>query len=172
MVRIIVAALLAAPLFVQPAFAAGDTGGSTAKCKSGETYDNATNKCVPNQGRLDDDQIYDLGREFAHAGRYDEAIAVLSQAADKNDPRILNYLGYSHRKLGRVTVGLGYYQDALKADPTYTLVREYMGEAYLQLGDLEAARGQLAAIAKNCGTGCREYAMLSKEIDAYLARKG
>ena len=62
---------------------------------------------------------------------YDEAIKVLALAADKTDPRILNYLGYSHRKAGRVLVGLGYYQEALRNDPDYTLVREYMGEAHL-----------------------------------------
>ena len=68
---------------------------------------------------------------------------ILSLAADKTDPRILNYLGYSHRKAGRVTVGLGYYQEALRHDPDYTLVREYMGEAYLQQGNVEAAKEQL-----------------------------
>ena len=60
--------------------------------------------------------------------------------ADKTDPRILNYLGYSHRKQGRVLVGLGYYQEALRHNPDYTLVREYMGEAHLQLGDVAAAK--------------------------------
>ena len=72
-------------------------------------------------------------------------------AADKTDPRILNYLGYSHRKSGRVLVGLGYYREALLNDPDYTLVREYMGEAHLQLGDVAAAREQLGEIEKRCG---------------------
>ncbi len=58
---------------------------------------------------------------------YAEAISVLYLAADKSDPRILNYLGYSHRKSGRVSVGLGYYQEALRQDLNYTQVREYMG---------------------------------------------
>ena len=53
---------------------------------------------------------------------YDEAIEVLAMAADKSDARILNYLGYSHRKSGRIEVGLGYYQEALRNNPDYTLV--------------------------------------------------
>ncbi|WP_312857851.1 tetratricopeptide repeat protein [Mesorhizobium zhangyense] len=96
---------------------------------------------------------------------------MLSLAENKSDPRILNYLGYSHRKMGRVTVGLGYYQEALKADPNYTLVREYLGEAHLQLGDVASARQQLSEIEKRCGKGCEEYAELSKQIDAFEKTK-
>ena len=113
---------------------------------------------------LDDDSIYEAGRDLAMAGRYGEAITVLGLAADKTDPRILNYLGYSHRKSGRIQVGLGYYQEALRIDPDYTLVREYLGEAYLQLGDVASARNQLSEIEKRCGTGCREYTMLSDQL--------
>ena len=83
-------------------------------------------------------------------------------AADKTDPRILNYLGYSHRKSGRIQVGLGYYQEALRINPDYTLVREYLGEAYIQLGDVASAKNQLSEIEKRCGTGCKEYTVLSR----------
>ena len=99
--------------------------------------------------------------------RYGEAITILSLAANKTDPRILNILGYSHRKEGRVKVGLGYYQEALLNDPNYTPVREYLGEAFLQLGDVSAAREQLAEIQKRCGITCSEYSELSSQIDAY-----
>ena len=117
---------------------------------------------------LDDDSLYEAGHDLAMAGRYGEAIKVLSLAANKNDPRILNYLGYSHRKAGRILVGLGYYQEALRQDPNYTLVREYLGEAHLQRGDVAAAREQLNEIEKRCGKGCEEYAELAAQIDAYL----
>ena len=126
-------------------------------------------KCVDAQrGAVDDDSLYAAGRHLAEQGRYGEAITMLSLAADKTDPRILNYLGYSHRKAGRVTVGLGYYQEALRHDPDYTLVREYMGEAYLQQGNVEAAKEQLTEIEKRCGKGCEEYAELARQIDAYV----
>ena len=55
-------------------------------------------------------------------------------------------------------------QEALRADPDFTLAREYMGEAYLTLGDVEAAKGQLAEIEKRCGAGCAEYAELERQI--------
>ena len=170
------AALFSLPLLAGSVFAAGDGGGSgsgggqtTAQCKKGMIWDKKTQKCVvPKQSMIDDDSIYEAGRDLAMAGRYGEAITVLSLAADKTDPRILNYLGYSHRKSGRVQVGLGYYQEALRQDPNYVLVREYLGEAHLQNGDVAAAREQLGEIEKRCGKGCKEYAELSEQIDAFV----
>lgn len=169
-----VMALAALPLFVAPAFAAGESGGgsggqTTTTCKKGEVWDKKKNKCVkPQYGMLDDDSIYEAGHDLAMAGRYDEAISVLTLAANKQDPRILNYLGYSHRHSGRVTVGLGYYEEALRIDPNYTLVREYLGEAHLQIGDLAGAQQQLQEIEKRTGKGSREYGMLSEQIDHFL----
>ncbi len=164
-------ALVLVPLVSMPAFAA-DSGGGDAKkeCKEGEVYNSETDKCeAPKQGMIyDDESIYLAGRALAKAGRYDEAINILTMASDKTDARILNYLGYSHRKAGRVVVGLGYYQEALLNNPDYTLVREYMGEAYLMLGQVDKAREQLGEIAKRCGTGCAEYLQLSQNIDAHL----
>jgi tetratricopeptide (TPR) repeat protein len=168
-------ALLAIPLLTSPGFAAGDGGSSggsgqtVSQCKKGEVWDKKQQKCVkPKFGMIDDESLYEAGRDLAKAGRYDEAISVLTLAANKEDPRVLNYLGYSHRKQGRVIVGLGYYQEALRVDPNYTLVREYLGEAHLQLGDVAAAREQLSEIEKRRGKDCEEYAELSAQIDAFI----
>lgn len=177
---------IALPLLAAPGFTAGgggsgggSSGGSSGnsgegsdnastQCKHGRVWDNRQQKCVePKQGMLDDQNIYEAGRALAKAGRYAEAITVLSLADNKNDWRILNYLGYSHRKLGRVEVGLGYYQEALMADPENTLVREYMGEAYLQLGELATARRILGEIQIRCGTSCEEYTALDRQITAF-----
>jgi tetratricopeptide (TPR) repeat protein len=160
--------LLLAPLGVMPSFAAGSGGDQVPACKTGHVYDKKTKKCVVQKSSLDDDSLYSTGRKLALEGRYGEAITVLSLVHDKSDPRVLNYLGYSHRKLGRVLVGLGYYQEALRVDPNYTLVREYLGEAHLQLGDVASAKEQLSEIQKRCGTGCEEYTELSTQIDAYI----
>jgi tetratricopeptide (TPR) repeat protein len=162
---------LVLPLLAVPALTAGGGGSepATPACPKGKIYSKKTKKCVDAQrGAVDDDSLYAAGRHLAEQGRYAEAITILSLAADKTDPRILNYLGYSHRKAGRVTVGLGYYQEALRHNPDYTLVREYMGEAYLQQGNVEAAKEQLTEIEKRCGKGCEEYAELAEQIDAYI----
>ncbi|MBZ9710919.1 tetratricopeptide repeat protein [Mesorhizobium sp. ESP7-2] len=165
-------ALVVLQFLAVPAFAAGSSGGSdqtVTQCKKGEVWDKKKQKCVPpKEGMLDDDSIYDAGHALAMAGRYDEAISVLVLAANKQDPRILNYLGYSHRHSGRVTVGLGYYEEALRIDPNYTLVREYLGEAHLQIGDLAGAQQQLTEIEKRAGKGSREYGMLSEQIEHFM----
>jgi tetratricopeptide (TPR) repeat protein len=163
--------VLSLPLIASPAFSAGDGGGggnTGNSCTNGKVWDQKTSKCVPQQSGIDDDTLYEYGRDLALVGRYDEAIKVLSLAADKSDPRILNYLGYAHRKSGRVLVGLGYYQEALRNDPDYTLVREYLGEAHLQLGDVASARAELGEIGKRCGTNCEEYVELAAQIDAFV----
>ncbi|RWM96950.1 MAG: tetratricopeptide repeat protein [Mesorhizobium sp.] len=172
----VLAAAVSLPLFAAPAFTAGEGGGgggsggqTTTQCKKGQVWDKKKKKCVvPQYGMLDNDSIYEAGHDLAMAGRYDEAISVLTLAANKQDPRILNYLGYSHRHSGRVTVGLGYYEEALRIDPDYTLVREYLGEAHLQIGDLAGAQEQLKEIEKRTGKGSREYGMLSEQIERFL----
>ncbi len=136
------------------------------KCKKGKVYSVRKKKCiVPKKSELDDDNIFRAGRLLAFDGRYSEAIEVLSLASDLNNPKILNYLGYAHRKAGRIDVGLGYYKQALAIDPDYTLVREYMGEAYLQRLDFANAGKQLTEIEKRCGKTCREYALLLAAIN-------
>jgi hypothetical protein len=140
-------------------------GNSATECRSGKVWDKKSHKCVePKQGMLDDDSLYEAGRDLAMAGHYGEAITVLGYVANKADPRVLNYLGYSHRKSGRIQVGLGYYQEALRINPDYVLAREYLGEAYLMLGDVTSAEDQLNEIHKRCGKGCREYSLLSQEL--------
>lgn len=169
------------------AFAAGEGTGTGAtdpasadaakpKCKDGQVWDPAAatllgnGKCVAaaevkkpeteKQG-----MIYDYGKAMAKAGEYDKAIKVLLLAPDQNDPRVLNYLGYSHRKLGKMDEALGFYQAAIAQNPDFSLVREYLGEAYIQLGQLEQARGQLSEIERICGgRTCGEYGQLAKLI--------
>ncbi len=135
-------------------------------------WDKKKRKCVKvkKSSKLNDNNIYEAARDLAYNRRYEEAIAVLKLAKNPNDPRILNYMGYSNRKLGRVEEGLVYYQAALKADPDYTLVMEYMGEAFLQLNQVDKAREQLAAIKDRCGVKCHEYTMLDAEIKRHLTQ--
>lgn len=149
------------------AIAAGESSTTTIpSCKKGFVYNKRKKKCVKlkKSENLSDDNIYLAARDLAYSKRYAEAIEVLKMAKNQNDPRILNYLGYSTRKSGDVEKGLFYYQAAIKIDPDYTLARSYMGEAFLQLNQPEKARTQLAEIAQRCGTTCREYSILEKKI--------
>ena len=57
--------------------------------------------------------------------------------------KCLTLIGYSTRKLGDVDKGIDYYHQALAIDPDYTKARQYLGEAYLQKGDVAKAKEQL-----------------------------
>lgn len=114
---------------------------------------------------LDQNSIFKQGRSLAYAGNYEQAIVVLASAPDQGDPRILNMLGFSNRKSGRMDVALNYYSKAVATDPDFSLVREYLGEAYIQLGMMEKAREQLTQIERICGSRvCDEYGQLASLI--------
>jgi tetratricopeptide (TPR) repeat protein len=179
---IMLAALLSAAFCAPMAYAAASGGSSEpaageepltkkqveakAKCaKNGDVWNMKTRKCDKAQsGSLDDESLYNAGREFALEGRYNEAITTLNYVANAQDKRVLNYLGYSYRKSGHVDVGLTYYKQALAIDPDYTLVREYLGEALIQMGDITGAKGQLAEIKNRCKGACPEYAALAERL--------
>lgn len=177
-IRMMMTALAVGALLSGAALAAGETDSGSSntvqKCKKGEVWDKGQKKCVaPKKGALDDDSLYEAGRDLAYAGRYDEAIDVLSLASDRNDKRVLNFLGYAHRKSGRLEVGIGYYRQAIEIDPAYTLVREYYGEALLMKGDLDGAREELATIETLCGSqACEEYEDLAEEIETFEKTRG
>ena len=53
-------------------------------------------------------------------------------------------IGFSLRKLGRIDEAMGYYQKVLAAHPERTNTRQYLGEAFLQMGEPAKAKEQLA----------------------------
>ena len=179
---IMLAALLSATFSAPLAYAAASGGSSEpaageepltkkqvaakTQCKKdGDVWNMKKRICEKAQsGSLDDESLYNAGREFALDGRYDEAITTLNYVANAQDKRVLNYLGYSYRKSGHVDVGLTYYKQALAIDPNYTLVREYLGEALIQMGDITGAKGQLAEIKNRCKGACPEYADLAEQL--------
>jgi predicted Zn-dependent protease len=111
-----------------------------------------------------DDQIYSVGYWQAKAGQYAAALATLRSAHNQADPRIQTMVGFSLRKLGRVDEAMGYYQKVLAAYPDRTTTRQYLGEAFLQIGQPDKAKEQLAEIAKRCGVTCEDYQLLADEI--------
>jgi tetratricopeptide (TPR) repeat protein len=183
MSRLIPLALAFVIALAAPALAAGGSGSSgssgssgasgnganaspsTHGCKKGQVWNTTSKKCMATQsGILPDEELYQQGRALAKEGQYDWAIQVLATIQDQQDPRVLNYLGYSNRKAGRIDVGITYYRKALAIDPNFNLAREYLGEGYLAAGRVDLAMNVLADIAKSCGTNCDEY----KELNAAI----
>lgn len=103
---------------------------------------------------------------------YRKAIALLNKVIDEKPrhPDAMNYLGYSHRKLGDYARGVTYYKKALSLEADHLGANEYLGQAYVELGNLAGAESQLASLAKICGMDCDEYKSLKQALDAAKAR--
>jgi tetratricopeptide (TPR) repeat protein len=152
---------------VGPAFAnssGGSSGGSsTPSCQAGYVYDTNKKTCVKSSS-MNDEQLYQQGRDLALGGRYEEALGVLVAVRNQSDPRVLTMIGYSKRKLGNFDEGVAYYQQALAIDPNNADTREYLGEAYVETGRMDLAKAQLASVQTICGTKCEQYEDLAAAI--------
>ena len=84
---------------------------------------------------------------------------------------VFNLLGFSLRKQGRFDESYDYYQKALALDPNHKSAHEYLGELYLQKGDLTKAKEQAAFLAKLCPAGCEEREDLDLSLAAALKKQ-
>ncbi len=144
------------------------SGGMPAQqvCKKGLVWSKAVQRCVKAQsGSLTDKELTEQGRALALAGYYDNALAVLDAVGNKHDATVLTYIGYSHRKMGDVDVGITYYKQALAIEPNNLNTREYLGEGYASAGRIEDAKLELTNLARLCGgAGCEQYEDLQNFI--------
>ena len=108
-------------------------------------------------------------QKLIDARQYQQAIDQLEKALAKKpkDADLLNLAAYSHRQLGHLDTALGLYQKALAIEPEHLGANEYMGELYLEMGDLEKAEARLAVLDSACFFGCDEYDELKAAIDLY-----
>ena len=102
------------------------------------------------------------------------AAAVLEEGLQKspNNADYHNLLAYSIRKgpdpdMSKV---FQHYNEALRIDPKHKQAHEYLGEAYLMVGNLPKAKEHLAQLDKICFFGCSEFSDLKKAIGAYEAK--
>lgn len=107
-------------------------------------------------------------RAAVSAGDWPRAIREL-QALLKSDPGnadVHNLLGYSYRKRAEPDMAQAFfhYHEALRLNPSHRAAREYLGEAYIQTGQLDKAREQLAALERLCGRQCEEYRDLAAAL--------
>lgn len=99
-----------------------------------------------------------------------DALAAFTRANPSNADGF-NLLGYSYRHLKRYDESLTAYNKALALDPKHRGAHEYIGEAYIQLGQLDKAKVHLDALDKICTFSCEEYRDLKKAYEAALAGK-
>jgi hypothetical protein len=191
--NLVAASCIVVALGVAPAFAAGSgsSGGSSGGSSSGGSSSGTPTKpsaaslgckrgeivvlgmksgkkawvCKKKTAELlTDEDLYEQGALLAKEGHYDWALEVLTSIENQNDPKVLNYIGYSHRKAGRIETGVAFYRKALTINPDFVLAREYLGEGYVAAGRIDLAKVELDEIGKRCGIGCEEYKALSDVI--------
>jgi len=103
------------------------------------------------------------------AEKYEMVIGELQKALSKSpdDADLLNLLAYSQRKLLRFDEALVNYRKALQIDPKHRGANEYLGELYLQLGQLDKALERLKVLDDVCFFGCEEFDDLKEAIERY-----
>ena len=150
---IIFSILVSSTLFA----AGGDSGGSS----DASLYDEAV-KLVKRAGKLERKDKLDKAKKL-----YSQAFTKLEKAHKKNkkDPDILNYMGYTSRKVGNFEVAEKFYLQGLSIKPNHNGINEYLGELYVQTNRINKANERLA-ILKNCN--CDEY----KELELIIKNKG
>lgn len=114
---------------------------------------------------------YERAEYLIKGQRYEEALPLLLGILRDNprDADTLNYLGFASRKLGDHKTALDFYQRALAVDPDHKGAHQYLGELYLQMGDVAKAREQLAEVKRICVTNCEEAEDLAADIATYQA---
>jgi len=120
------------------------------------------------------DPDYAAGRKAIKAKDWNAAIKFFSSAAlhAPDNADIQNYLGFAYRMAGRLDPAFRHYRRALELNPRHRGAHEYVGEAYLIVGDLASARKHLEALRKICLLPCEEFGDLEREIAAYVKRTG
>ena len=132
------------------------TGVNQALADGGRDYDS---RLAPFQELIDDEK---------YQAAIDKLQVALEESPDNAD--LLNLTAYSQRKLERYDEALINYTKALEIDPEHLGANEYLGELYLQMGELDKAVERLNVLDDACFFGCEEFDELKEEIEAYRAK--
>ena len=164
--RIVGIVVIALAVATGPVLAAGGGGGGGSS--GGGGGDGGGSKS------WSDDPNYNQAKALINQGKYAEAIPLLQKAveAKPQSADALNYLGYSHRKIGEFETAIKYYQRALELQPKHLCANEYLGELYLEMGELAKAEERLAVLDDACFFGCEAYSELKEAIKDYKNRQG
>ena len=131
-------------------FAAGGDGGGSSDVS---LYDEAV-KLVKRAGKLERKDKLDKAKKL-----YSQAFTKLEKALkkDKKNPDILNYMGFTSRKVGNFEIAEKFYLQGLNINPNHNGINEYLGELYVQTNRIDKANERLKVL-KCCNR--KEYGEL------------
>ena len=110
--------------------------------------------------------------------KFEKAVALLEKALaqDSKDADVYNLLGFSHRKRGNYDGAFANCRKALALNAEHRGAHEYIGQAYLETGNLAKAREHLEHLENLddlCFWGCDEYDDLKNAVEVFVAlRRG
>jgi len=103
------------------------------------------------------------------------AAAIVHDAAAKTpgNADYHNLYAYAVRKGTNPNMDLVFqeYNEALRINPKHRGAHEYIGEAYLMVGNLAKAKEHLARLDSMCFFPCDEFTDLKKAVAAYEAKQ-
>jgi tetratricopeptide (TPR) repeat protein len=79
---------------------------------------------------------------------------------------VYNLIGFSSRKSGDTAQAATFYAKALDFDANHKGALEYQGEMFVELGQIDKAKINLAKLVSLCPTGCEEREDLEKALAA------
>ena len=141
-----------------PAFSAGsDSSGSSSgggDSNNSENLYKSSVSLIKRAGKLEKKDNKEKAEKL-----YSQAFKKLSKALkkDKNNPDILNFMGFTSRKVGNFSEAEDYYLRGLAINPKHNGINEYLGELYVQTNRIDKANERLEVL-KNCN--CKEYGEL------------
>ncbi len=119
------------------------------------------------------DADYAAGKQAMDKKNWEEAVKRFQVAARRNPDSadLQNYLGFSYRNLKQMDLAFKHYKRSIELDPRHRGAHEYIGEAYLMIGDLANAEKHLAALRNICLLPCEELTDLEKAVAEFRAKR-
>jgi tetratricopeptide (TPR) repeat protein len=84
--------------------------------------------------------------------------------ATHQDADVYNLMGFSLRKSGDYKQAYTFYRKALEFDPAHKGALEYLGELYVETGQIDKAKENVALLKMLCPGGCEELEDLEEAI--------
>jgi tetratricopeptide (TPR) repeat protein len=83
---------------------------------------------------------------------------------------VYNLMGFALRKTGDYQQAYTFYRKALDFDPNHKGALEYLGELYVETGQVDKAKENVVRLKELCPSGCEELADLEKAIGGASAK--
>ena len=121
------------------------------------------------------DPVLAAARQAVAREEYAKAAAQMREAVAKApaNAEYHNLYAYALRKGASPDMDLVFkhYHEALRLEPKHRGAHEYIGEAYLMVGNAAKAKEHLARLDRLCFFGCAEYTDLKRAIAAHEAKQ-